>query len=157
MKIAEERINKQQANTSIRDTGLKVTEPRLKILDIFQNSPTRHLVAEDIYKKLINEKIEIGLATVYRVLTQFEQAGIIRKQFFEGNKTCYELNDRHNHYHLVCSDCQSVKEFEDKNLENKFSDIASKNGFTINDSLVYLYVSCNKQSERCKLAIASKK
>lgn len=148
MKSATENKNrfKKNANVSIKKTGLRLTEPRLKVLAIFENSPNRHLYAEDIYKIMLQENIEVGLATIYRVLTQFEQAGILQKQFFEGNKTAYELNNKTNHYHIVCSDCSAVQEFEDDSLGEKFAQIAQKNGFTINDSLVYLYVSCNKKT-----------
>lgn len=131
----------------IKNIGLRVTGQRIKVLEIFEKSANRHLTAEDVYKIMLAKKIEIGLATVYRVLTQFEQAGILQKQFFESNKAVYELNNQKSHYHLVCSDCGSVKEFADKQIEKKFAQIADDNGFVINDSLLYLYVSCNNKAK----------
>src|SRR2546425_12473318 len=95
--------------TDLKASGLKATLPRLKILEIFQNSPVRHLTAEDVYKILITENMDVGLATVYRVLTQFEQAGLLSRNHFETGKAIFELNEGSHHDHLVCLDCGRVE------------------------------------------------
>ncbi|MCO2667353.1 transcriptional repressor, partial [Pseudomonas aeruginosa] len=97
--------------TDLKNIGLKATLPRLKILEIFQQSPVRHLTAEDVYRNLLNEQLDIGLATVYRVLTQFEQAGLLSRSNFESGKAVFELNEGSHHDHLVCLDCGRVEEF----------------------------------------------
>ena len=101
----------------LKSTGLKVTAPRLKILEIFQQGAQRHMTAEDVYRQLILQKMEIGLATVYRVLMQFEQADILKRSHFESERAVYELNEGEHHDHLVCLDCGRVEEFHDPDIE----------------------------------------
>ena len=105
--------------SDLKASGLKATLPRLKILEIFQNSPVRHLSAEDVYKILLAENMDVGLATVYRVLTQFEQAGLLHRNHFETGKAVFELNEGSHHDHLVCLDCGHVEEFFDEEIEKR--------------------------------------
>ena len=128
----------------LRSTGLKVTVPRLKVLELFQQSRERHLTAEDVYRKLLGEHADIGLATVYRVLTQFEQAGLLVRHHFEGGKAVYELNEGAHHDHLVCLQCGRVEEFYDPEIEKRQSKIARERGFTIHDHQLHLYADCIK-------------
>jgi Fur family ferric uptake transcriptional regulator len=130
----------------LKNVGLKATFPRLKILDIFRKSGARHLSAEDVYRALIGESIDIGLATVYRVLTQFEQAGILARSQFDGGKAIFELNEGDHHDHLVCVDCGHVEEFVDPAIEKRQQDIAKNLGFEIVDHALAIYGSCNKKS-----------
>ena len=113
----------------LKNTGLKATGPRLKILDVFQNANQRHLSAEDIYRLLLDENSDIGLATVYRVLLQFEQAGLLLRSNFESGKAVYELDQGQHHDHLVCLDCGRVEEFVDSEIERRQKDIAHARGF----------------------------
>ena len=110
--------------SDLKNVGLKATFPRLKVLDIFRKSDQRHLSAEDVYRALINENIDIGLATVYRVLTQFEQAGILARSQFDGGKAIFELNDGDHHDHLICTHCGEVTEFTDVEIEKRQHKIA---------------------------------
>jgi Fur family transcriptional regulator, ferric uptake regulator len=128
----------------LKDTGLKVTVPRLKVLDLFRHSPERHLTAEDVYRKLLDEHSDVGLATVYRVLTQFEQAGILMRHHFEGGKAVYELNEGGHHDHLVCLQCGRVEEFYDSEIEKRQIKVAKERGFQIHDHQLYLYADCIK-------------
>jgi Fur family ferric uptake transcriptional regulator len=128
----------------LKGTGLKVTLPRLKVLDLFQHSPERHLTAEDVYRKLIDEHSDIGLATVYRVLTQFEQAGLLVRHHFEGGKAVYELNEGGHHDHLVCLQCGRVEEFYDAGIEKRQTAVARERGFRITEHSLYLYAECVK-------------
>jgi len=128
----------------LKSSGLKVTAPRLKVLDLFHNSETRHLTAEDIYRRLLEEHSDIGLATVYRVLTQFEQAGLLVRHHFEGGKAIYELNEGGHHDHLVCLQCGRVEEFYDSEIEKRQQKVAKDRGFAIRDHQLYLYVECIK-------------
>ena len=128
----------------LRSTGLKVTAPRLRVLDLFQTSPARHLTAEDVYRRLLEEQADIGLATVYRVLTQFEQAGLLVRHHFEGGKAVYELNEGKHHDHLVCLQCGKVVEFYDPEIEKRQARIARDRGFAIHDHSLYLYADCLK-------------
>lgn len=128
----------------LKNTGLKATLPRLKILEIFQTAEQRHLTAEDIYRVLLAENSDIGLATVYRVLTQFEQAGILSRNHFETGKAVYELREDQHHDHLVCLDCGHVEEFFDPEIEKRQSAIAKTKGFEIADHALSLYVKCTK-------------
>lgn len=129
---------------SLKNMGLKATFPRLKILDLFEKSNVRHLTAEDVYRALIAEGMDIGLATVYRVLTQFEQAGLLERHFFESGKAVFEINQGKHHDHLVCVDCGRVEEFYDPEIERRQNQIAAERGFTIHEHALYLYASCNK-------------
>lgn len=128
----------------IKSSGLKATGPRLKILEIFRASAVRHLTAEDIYRTLMLEGTDIGLATVYRVLTQFEQAGLLSKQHFESGKAIYELNDGEHHDHLVCLDCGHVEEFIDTDIEKRQKNIAKGLGFELTDHAMALYGHCKR-------------
>ena len=123
----------------LKATGLKATLPRLKILEIFQKNPVRHLSAEDIYRLLLSENLEIGLATVYRVLTQFEQAGILSRNYFETGKAVFELNEGSHHDHLVCNDCGRVEEYQDDEIEKRQHEIAVRLGFVIVDHSLAIY------------------
>jgi Fur family ferric uptake transcriptional regulator len=128
----------------LKGTGLKVTAPRLKVLDLFHHSPQRHLTAEDVYRKLLEEHSDIGLATVYRVLTQFEQAGLLVRHHFESGKAVYELNEGGHHDHLVCLQCGRVEEFYDSEIEKRQNKVAKERGFAIHDHQLYLYADCLK-------------
>ena len=129
---------------SLKDSGLKATLPRRKILELFEGSKVRHLSAEDVYKALLAEGIDIGLATVYRVLTQFEQAGLLARQHFETGKAVFELNQGGHHDHLVCLQCGRVEEFYDSEIEKRQNKVAKERGFQIHDHQLYLYVDCIK-------------
>jgi Fur family ferric uptake transcriptional regulator len=128
----------------LKSTGLKATIPRLKILEVFQRSSLRHMSAEDVFKVLLLENSDVGLATVYRVLTQFEQASILSRSQFEGGKSVYELNEGQHHDHLVCLDCGKVEEFYDPEIENRQQAVAQAKGFTITDHALSLYARCTK-------------
>ncbi|GHT93763.1 transcriptional repressor [Betaproteobacteria bacterium] len=129
---------------NLREKGLKVTLPRLKILELFEKSEVRHLGAEDVYRLLLTEGVDIGLATVYRVLTQFEQAGLLERHFFESGKATFEINEGHHHDHLVCTDCGRVEEFCDEEIERLQKKVAAKRGFIIDEHALYLYARCTK-------------
>ena len=128
----------------LKNTGLKATLPRLKVLELFQNSLQRHMTAEDVFKILLNENADIGLATVYRVLTQFEQAGLLVRHHFESGKAVFELNEGSHHDHLVCLQCGKVEEFYDPEIEKRQVKIAKDRGFDIHDHSLYLYADCTK-------------
>ena len=128
---------------NIRDAGLKVTLPRLKILDMLENSPNKHLSAEDVYKALMNEGEEIGLATIYRVLTQFEGADLVNRHHFEGGNSVFELNQGEHHDHIMCIKCNRVEEFVDKVIEQRQSEIASRMGYEIKEHCLHLYGVCS--------------
>jgi len=129
---------------SLKDIGLKATLPRKKILELFEASKVRHLSAEDVYKALIAENIDIGLATVYRVLTQFEQAGLLSRQHFETGKSVFELNEGQHHDHLVCLQCGRVEEFFDAQIEARQNVIAKEKGFALHGHSLALYADCTK-------------
>jgi Fur family ferric uptake transcriptional regulator len=126
----------------LKSSGLKATLPRIKILEVFQTSPVRHLTAEDVYKTLLAEGSDIGLATVYRVLMQFEQAGILSRNHFESGKSVFELNEGKHHDHLVCLDCGRVEEFYDAEIEARQRAVAQERGFTLQEHALSLYASC---------------
>jgi Fur family ferric uptake transcriptional regulator len=126
----------------LKDIGLKATGPRLKILDLFESTGSRHMSAEDIYRKLLAENVDIGLATIYRVLTQFEQAGILVRRHFEAGKAVYELNQGGHHDHMVCVQCGRVVEFFDPEIEALQDRIASQHGFRISEHALYMYGEC---------------
>jgi Fur family ferric uptake transcriptional regulator len=130
---------------SLKDIGLKATLPRRKVLELFENSKVRHLSAEDVYRSLTAEGIDIGLATVYRVLTQFEQAGLLSRQHFETGKAVFELNQGGHHDHLVCLQCGRVEEFYDAEIEQRQSEVARKRGFQLHGHSLALYADCTKQ------------
>jgi len=131
---------------SLKEIGLKATLPRRRILELFETSKVRHLSAEDVYKALIAEGMDVGLATVYRVLTQFEQAGLLTRQHFETGKAVFELNQGGHHDHLVCLQCGRVEEFYDAEIEKRQGEIARKNGFELRGHSLALYGDCTKQN-----------
>jgi Fur family ferric uptake transcriptional regulator len=130
----------------LKSTGLKVTLPRLKILEIFQGNARRHMSAEDVYRVLLGEGSDVGLATVYRVLSQFEHAEILSRSHFEGGKSVFELNAGQHHDHLVCLDCGKVEEFFDAEIEQRQHAVAATKGFTIADHALSLYAHCTTQA-----------
>jgi Fur family ferric uptake transcriptional regulator len=131
-------------SSDLRNAGLKVTLPRLKILDILAEGSARHMSAEDIYKKLLVSNEDIGLATVYRVLTQFEAAGLVTRHHFEGGMAHFELNHGPHHDHIVCVDCGRVEEFIDGGIEERQQAVAERLGFEISDHALILYGHCRK-------------
>lgn len=131
---------------NLKDAGLKATLPRLKILDLFEHSEVRHLSAEDIYKLMLAEHTDVGLATIYRVLTQFEAAGLLKRHHFEGGKSVFELNEGGHHDHLVCLQCGRVEEFYDSEIERRQEKVAHERGFAIHEHSLYLYADCTKPS-----------
>ena len=128
----------------LKSMGLKATLPRLKILEVFQVRRQRHMSAEDVYRELLAEHQDIGLATVYRVLTQFEQAGILKRSNFESGKSVYELDEGQHHDHLVCLQCGRVEEFFDPEIERRQHQIAEERGFRLQDHALALYANCTK-------------
>ena len=132
-------------SSDLRKAGLKVTLPRMKILEILETSETRHMSAEDVYKVLLEGNEEIGLATVYRVLTQFEAAGLVSRHHFEGGHSVFEMNEGHHHDHIVCQDCGRVEEFVDTTIEDRQKTIASNHGFDITTHALIIYGSCRRE------------
>ncbi len=128
----------------LNNVGLKATLPRLRILNLFETSEVRHLTAEDVYRILIAEGEDVGLATVYRVLTQFEAAGLLIRHHFESGKAVFELNQGKHHDHLVCLQCGKVEEFYDPEIERHQEQIARERGFHIQEHSLYLYADCVK-------------
>lgn len=129
---------------SLKHIGLKATLPRRKILELFESSKVRHLSAEDVYKSLLAEGLDVGLATVYRVLTQFEQAGLLSRQHFEAGKAVFELSQGGHHDHLVCLQCGRVEEFFDGEIEKRQGEIAKSHGFELRGHSLALYADCSK-------------
>ena len=130
--------------SELKTIGLKATLPRLKILEIFQTSNQRHMSAEDVYKQLLNDHMDIGLATVYRVLTQFEQAGLLARNHFDNGKAVFELDQGTHHDHLVCLTCGKVEEFYDPEIEKRQQRIAKERGFALQDHALSMYGVCTK-------------
>jgi len=130
----------------LKSTGLKATLPRLKILEIFQTGRQRHMTAEDVFRVLLADHADIGLATVYRVLTQFEQAGLLVRSNFESGKAVFELNEGQHHDHLVCLDCGRVEEFYDAEIEQRQHAVAQQRGFTLQEHALSLYAHCVKEA-----------
>ena len=128
----------------LKSTGLKATLPRLKILEIFQTGHLRHMTAEDVFRVLLADHADIGLATVYRVLTQFEQAGLLVRSNFESGKAVFELNEGQHHDHLVCLDCGRVEEFYDAEIEQRQHAVAEQRGFALQEHALSLYAHCVK-------------
>ncbi len=126
----------------IKNSGLKATLPRIRVLEVFQRATRRHLTAEDVYKALLADDADIGLATVYRVLTQFEQAGLLTRNHFESGKAVFELNEGHHHDHLVCLTCGKVEEFYDEAIEARQHAIAKDRGFELQEHSLALYAVC---------------
>jgi Fur family transcriptional regulator, ferric uptake regulator len=132
--------------TDLKSSGLKATAPRLKILEIFQKSQQRHMTAEDVFKILLAEDGDIGLATVYRVLTQFEQAGLLKRNHFETGKAVFELNEGSHHDHIVCLDCGHVEEFVDTEIEKRQDRIAKELGFELAEHALSMYGHCARKN-----------
>ena len=130
----------------LKSSGLKATLPRIKILEIFQKSTMRHMTAEDVYKALLGEGADIGLATVYRVLMQFEQAGLLKRSHFESGQSVFELNEGQHHDHLVCMTCGRVEEFFDPQIEQRQRAVAQARGFELNEHALALYATCTKKA-----------
>lgn len=135
----------------IKNAGLKVTVPRTKVLDILEKSDKRHLSAEEIYKMLLDSGEEVGLATVYRVLTQFESAGLVIKHNFEGDRSVYELDQGEHHDHLVCVQCGIIAEFVDSVIEKRQEEIAKEHGFEILDHNLSIYGLCQACKKKQKI------
>ena len=133
-------------SSELRKAGLKVTLPRMKILEILDTSKTRHMSAEDVYKVLLEAEEEIGLATVYRVLTQFEAAGLVRRHNFEGGSAVFELDDGSHHDHIVCQQCGEVVEFFDEIIEERQHAVAEKHGFEIGEHALVIYGNCVREN-----------
>jgi Fur family ferric uptake transcriptional regulator len=134
-------------SSELRKAGLKVTLPRVKILDIMESGGSRHQSAEDVYKALLDMGEDIGLATVYRVLTQFEAAGLVKRHHFEGGHSVFELNEGSHHDHILCVKCGKVDEFVDETIEQRQKDIAQRLGYEMTDHCLYMYGICAKCRE----------
>ncbi len=132
-------------NKELKKAGLKVTLPRVKILEILETVPQRHMSAEDVYRALLDSDEEIGLATVYRVLTQFEAAGLVRRHNFEGGSAVFELDDGSHHDHIVCQQCGEVVEFFDEIIEERQHAVAEKHGFEIGEHALVIYGNCVRE------------
>jgi len=128
----------------LKSSGLKATLPRIKILEVFQRAVVRHMTAEDVYKALLTDGADVGLATVYRVLMQFEQAGLLTRSNFESGRSVFELNEGQHHDHLVCLTCGRVEEFYDPEIETRQRDVALARGFSLQDHSLALYANCTK-------------
>jgi len=132
----------------LKDAGLKVTLPRMKILEILESSENRHMSAEEVYKHLIETGKDIGMATVYRVLTQFEAAGLVARHNFESGHSVYEINQGYHHDHILCIRCGKVDEFVDETIEERQREIAKASGYEMTDHSLYIYGVC----EECQSA-----
>ena len=130
---------------SLKDSGLKATLPRRRILELFESSKVRHLSAEDVYRALLGEGLDVGLATVYRVLTQFEHAGLLSRQHFETGKAVYEVIQGGHHDDLVCLQCGRVEEFYDPEIERRQNEITRQRGFELHGHSLALYAHCTKK------------
>lgn len=130
------------SSKELKDVGLKTTLPRLRILSILEEGKLRHYTAEDVYKELLDAGEEIAFATVYRVLTQFESAGLILRHNFEGGRSVFELDNGEHHDHMVCAKCNTVTEFFDPTIEERQTLVAEKYGFKLEDHALYLYGIC---------------
>ena len=128
----------------LKSSGLKATLPRIKILEVFQHATRRHMTAEDVFKALLADGADIGLATVYRVLMQFEQAGLLTRSNFESGKSVFELNEGQHHDHLVCLSCGRVEEFFDAEIEQRQRVIVESRGFELQEHSLSLYARCTK-------------
>lgn len=133
-------------SSDLRKAGLKVTLPRMRILEILESGDMRHMSAEDVYKQLLEGQEDIGLATVYRVLTQFEAAGLVTRHHFEGGHSVFELNQGEHHDHIVCNQCGKIVEFFDETIEQIQDQIARKAGFAIRDHSLTIYGDCIKDN-----------
>jgi len=137
-------------STDLKKAGLKATLPRLKILDILEHTKMRHMTAEDVYKAMLAVGEEVGLATVYRVLTQFEQAGLVIRHNFEGGRAVFEINEGRHHDHIVCIECDKVFEFHDPTIEERQRKVAEKAGFVMDEHSLYIYGVCEGMKKHGK-------
>jgi Fur family ferric uptake transcriptional regulator len=144
-------------DSDLKKAGLRSTVPRLKILEILENAPIRHMGAEDVYKKLLELKEDIGLATVYRVLTQFEKAGLVIRHSFEGGRSVFELDDEGHHDHMLCLECGEVFEFFDKIIEERQRQVSKDAGFVLDDHSLYMYGVCEGMKKNGKCSMKKKK
>jgi Fur family ferric uptake transcriptional regulator len=131
-------------NPNLKKAGLKATLPRIKILQILEENPLRHMSAEDVYKVLLGTGEDVGLATVYRVLTQFETAGLVARHHFEGGQSVFEINQGEHHDHILCVGCGKVDEFVDEVIEQRQRAIAKKAGYVMTDHSLYIYGMCGE-------------
>lgn len=138
----EEARQAEAGSAELRKAGLKATLPRLKILAILEAAEHPHMTAEDVYQRLLKDGVEVGLATVYRVLTQFEQAGLVMRHNFEGGRSVFEINQGGHHDHMVCMECGRVFEFYDPAIEERQRRVAEKAGFVIDDHTLHMYGVC---------------
>ena len=140
-------------STDLKKAGLKSTLPRRRVLEILEDSEVRHMGAEDVYRSLLDSGEDIGLGTVYRVLTQFENAGLVIRHNFEGGRSVFELNDESHHDHIVCIECGRVFEFVDKTIEERQKKVAAAAGFHMEDHSLYLYGVCQgmKNAGKCSM------
>ncbi len=129
----------------LRKAGLKATLPRIRILQILESSDQRHMSAEDVYKALLEAGEDVGLATVYRVLTQFESAHLVVRHHFESGQAVFELNEGGHHDHIVCNQCGRIVEFMDETIEERQREVAAKSGFSIRDHSLIIYGDCQKK------------
>lgn len=136
----------------LKKAGLKATLPRIKILEFLEESKVRHMSAEDVYKAMLDSGEEIALATIYRVLTQFEQAGLVKRHHFEGGLSVFELNEGAHHDHILCVQCGRVDEFVDDVIEERQRSIARANGYIMTDHSLYIFGICKYCQEKNKLA-----
>ncbi len=143
-RILTQPVGAHVESKDLRKAGLKVTLPRVKILEILENSGNRHLSAEDIYRRLVDSREDIGLATVYRVLTQFEAAGLVTRHHFTDGMAVFELNEGAHHDHIKCVDCGHVEEFVDEDIERRQHAVAERHGFEITDHALVIYGHCRK-------------
>lgn len=141
------------SRSELKKAGLKTTVPRLKILGILEESNVRHMTAEDVYKELLDAGEDIGLATVYRVLTQFETAGLVMRHNFEGGRSVFELDDEGHHDHIVCVECGRVFEFYDKTIEERQRKVAENAGFVLQDHSLHMYGVCQGMQKNGKCSI----
>ena len=135
-------VNSKTEDDEIRKAGLKVTAPRVSILELLEKSDERHVSAEDVYRMLLDSGQEIGLATVYRVLTQFEAAGLVERHHFEGGTSIFELNRGRHHDHIICVLCGRVEEFVDETIEKKQKEVAKQKGYELADHSLTIYGRC---------------
>jgi len=132
-------LEKELSNKDLKDAGLKVTLPRMSVLKVLEQADPHHLSAEDVYRALLEQESDIGLASVYRVLTQFEAAGLVTRHHFDGGQAVFELDTGDNHDHIVCVKTGKVSEFKDQQIENRLKEIATELGYDLDDHRIVLY------------------
>ncbi len=140
----------QEGHTDLRRAGLKVTHPRLRILHVLEHSEKRHLTAEDVYRQLLDQGEDAGLTTIYRVLTQFEAAGLVVRHNFGEGRSVFELDKGEHHDHLLCVACGQVEEFVDEVIENRQREVAAEKGYEMTDHYLHIYGICHDCREQRK-------